>query len=194
MPFNSPTAQPNFQWQCVAWCQGRLKRSKPDEKGNRKLFFQCTDGTLLNVFMVGRDDNDSIIWILTHVEDCFNADNVWQIYPKEFGRNSGVVPTAIVTGKQNSIDTLKFSASVGNIDLETRPGILPLFVGRNVGKGFHFHFCNLVIPEGFDLPQLSKGTMVQGKAIRMGQTWMLSELVMCASATPKEEAHHEKTI
>lgn len=186
------TVPSDFQWQCVAWCQGRLKRSKPDEKGNRQLFFQCTDGTLLDVFMVGRDDNDSILWILTHIEECFNADNVWLLYPKEFGRQSGVVPTAIVKGKQKPVDVLQFSASVGNIDLKSRPGILPLFVGRNMGKGFHF--CNLTIPEGFDLPELSKGTLVQGKATRSGNTWMLSELVIWASPSLGEEAHHEKEI
>ncbi|HEY9763767.1 MAG TPA: hypothetical protein V6D07_14640, partial [Trichocoleus sp.] len=79
-------------------------------------------------------------------------------------------------------------ASVGKIDLQARPGILPLFVGRNLGKGFHF--CNLTIPEGFDLPQVSKGTLVQGEATRRGNAWLLKELVICAYPSPEKEARH----
>lgn len=170
----SSALPPNFQWQCVAWCQGRLKRSKPDDKGNRKLFFQCTDGTLLNVLTVGRDKNDSLLWILTHVEDCFNANNVWQLYPQAVGGTNYVTPSAIIRGRDRTADSLQFSASVGNIDLEKRPGILPLFIGRNMGRGFHF--CNLTIPQKFDLPDLSKGDLIKGEAVRSGDQWTIKDL------------------
>lgn len=174
--------QSRVQWQCIAYVQGRLKRSKADDRGSRKLFFQCVDGASWPVLNIGREGNDSLIWMFTHIETVFNEDHLWALYPESKGRTNGVTASAIVTGMDRPVDTLTFSASVGSIDLEARPGVLPLFVGRNEGKGFHF--CNLTIPEGFDLPELTKGVLIQGKATRSADTWVLSELVSLAAPTP----------
>ncbi|MBD2261159.1 hypothetical protein [Pseudanabaena sp. FACHB-2040] len=189
--YGSRSQQPRVQWQCVAHVKGRLKRSKPDEEGNRKLFFCATDGAMWPVLTLGREDDDSLIWMFTHIETVFNEDHIWALYPYAKGETEAVTPCNVLKGNR-PVDVLKFSASVGNINLEARPGILPLFVGRNQGRGFHF--CNLSIPEGFELPELSKGILVQGKATRTGATWVLSELVSSNVLTYGANTSHEKEI
>lgn len=155
------------QWQCLAYLHGRLKR----DLENQRLFFECSDSTLFPIQNFGRGDGKAIAWMFLHLEECFEKDSLWMVYPSSLKGEPTVTPVAIVEKPDVKADLLTFRASVGNQDADKYPNTLPLFIGRNGGA--EYHFLNLLVPEELELPELQPRQRVCGHARREGDRWLL---------------------
>lgn len=160
------------RWQCFAHVRGRLRRSSD----RKSLFLQCNDGAMLTVSSIARSEPKTLVWLFANADRAFNQEQVWLIYPQSHPNGSNSVTAVAIVNQQRDEDILEFSACVGNIDLEERPGVLPLFVGRNQGAGYHF--LNIQIPEGFNLPKLEARQQVRGTARRNGDEFVLQTLIV----------------
>lgn len=173
----------SLPWACNACLQGRLSRTKPDEKGKRKLMFACTDGTLFEVAGVGSDaahgGGATVIHLLTYADQAFNQDGYWLVYPTDhYGKLALTLAHRSDNAREN-MNTLQFAASVKAITDDT----LTLFVGRRNRPGFHF--LTLTIPSGLVLPEgLGFQSWVTGTATRQGNSWELATIE--AKAKPSE--------
>jgi hypothetical protein len=164
-------------WKCLAYLKGRLKRSKPDEKGDRQLFFEVDDGTLFDVISMVRPGTNSLLWMWSRAAELFNEIHVWSLYPESRFGKMGVTPVCVIQNPDVEVDHLQFSGSVHQaIDLANNPQHLPLFIGRNIGRGFHF--MDLTVPQDFELPDLQPRQWVRGTAKRQGTQWMLQTLAL----------------
>ncbi|MBE7381277.1 MAG: hypothetical protein F6J95_007685 [Leptolyngbya sp. SIO1E4] len=171
-PYRNRALETRTKWQCVAHIQGRLRRGAD----RKSLFFQTHDSVLFPVDSVAREDPKSLIWLIANIDRAMNQENLWCVYPKAQGRSTVLTPAAIVQNKADiNEDILRFSANIGNIDLERHPSNLPLFIGRN-RPPFRHHFLNIRIPADFSLPDLAPRTPVQGQARRVGDEFELTNL------------------
>lgn len=163
-----------IDFKCVAWLNGRLVRSLPNDKGDRTLMFRCTDGSVFRVLDLARSDSTFITRVLADIEKYFKEDHLWSVYPQALNKFQGVVPFACGDGRDRPVDWLEFEASVGKSTSDTS---LALYVGRRGHSNKDFNFYNVVIPKDFKLPKgLKFGRHVVGKAKRDGNIFVLSEL------------------
>lgn len=161
-------------WQCCAWLQGRLGRTKPDDSGKRRLVFSCTDGTRFEVAGIGNDVHDGggspVLHLLTYADRAFNTDGYWLTYPAD-RRGTPALTLALRSDMpRGEVDTLRFGASVKAIE----DGTLTLFVGRRGRPGYHF--LSLTLPSGLVLPELGYQCWVTGTATRNGSQWDLATI------------------
>ena len=164
------------QFMCNAVLEGQLKRSKPNEKGRRQLFFMCGDGTLFSVFNIGREDTRALVWLFSHAEECFNQVQDWLVYPQATKGQTELVVASVLNRGNPETDVLRFSALLGTRwENDAEKLVLPLFIGRNKAP-FEHNFMNLRIPKGFELSRLKPRCPVQGTARRIGHDFVLETL------------------
>ena len=173
-------AQPRIRWSCHVLVRGRLRRSAPSDTGRRKLYLKATDGAAWEVASLGSRKEALGTFLLAHVQECFNTDNIWSCYPASRDRTTTVTLNGCWLQPDppegRVLDALQFTGTLKH----RHEDWLSIFIGRNQGKGFHF--VELQIPQGFKLPSnLKEHQPVRGVARRRGASFALSKLQIAKS-------------
>lgn len=179
-----------INWASYAYMKGKLARTQNAKTGELKLIFLAEDGTRFPVFNIGREEKGICVkrLFLNHLPTLFQP-HIWKMYPQTFRGVQGLIAIGIEEEKPKyaELETLYFEASVKS----RQDDKLMLFVGRR-SKSEEFNFLELCIPPKLGFPDVKMKDKVEGKAIRAGHEWILTDYVHTSYKTRDERAEEKE--